>query len=138
MEKVLAKFEKGIVYVLIILMMLVIVASILGLVWIFIKDALVEPITLLETKRILDVVGAFLLVLIGMELLYMIKAYLKENVVHVEIVLEMALIAIARKVIVLNSEKIDAFGMLAIAAVIIALGVAYYLERRARNAKNCW
>jgi uncharacterized membrane protein (DUF373 family) len=41
--------------------------------------------------------------LIGIELLETIKAYLLEKVVHVEIVIEVALIAIARKVI--NNKK---------------------------------
>ena len=53
-----------------------------------------------------EFVGFFLLVLIGIELLETIKAYLLTNVIHVEIVLEVALIAIARKVIIPGHQQI--------------------------------
>ena len=46
--------------------------------------------------------GGFLLVLIGIELLDTIKAYFRENTIHVEIVILLAIIAIARKVILLD------------------------------------
>ncbi len=47
-----------------------------------------------------EIFGFFMLILIGIELLETIRAYLVENVVHVEVVIEVALIAIARKVII--------------------------------------
>ncbi len=44
--------------------------------------------------------GYFLLVLIGIELLETLKAYFKKDVIHERVVLEVALIAMARKVII--------------------------------------
>jgi uncharacterized membrane protein (DUF373 family) len=88
---------------------------------------------LLEVDELLEIFGFFLLILIGVELLETIKAYLRDNVIHVEIVLEVALIAVARKVIVLDLSKYDGLGVLAIAALIIALAGAFSLERRARR-----
>ena len=71
------------------------------------------PIILLEINELLEIFGFFLLVLIGVEILETIKAYLLEKVVHVEIVLEVALFAIARKVIILDLEKYEIWDLYA-------------------------
>ena len=57
---------------------------------------------MLETSVIITILGAFLLVLICIELLDTIKAYFYENTIHVEIVILLAIIAISRKVILLD------------------------------------
>lgn len=124
-------FERAIVVSLIGMMMLVVALATLDLAWIIIKDTVTPPILLLEVDELLEVFGFFLLVLIGVELLETIKAYLRDNVIHVEIVLEVALLAIARKVIVLDQSKYDGVSVLAIAALILALAVASRLRRRA-------
>jgi uncharacterized membrane protein (DUF373 family) len=104
--------------------------------WIIIRDITTEPIILLEVEELLEIFGFFLLILIGVELLETIKAYLRDNVIHVEIVLEVALIAIARKVIVLDLARYDGVTVLAIAALVVALGTAFLLGRRARQCRN--
>ena len=45
-------------------------------------------------------ISKVLLVLIGVERLETLKAYVKKDVIHVRVVLEVALIAMARKVII--------------------------------------
>lgn len=91
------------------------------------------PILLLEVDELLEIFGFFLLILIGVELLETVKAYLRDNVVHLEIVLEVALIAIARKVIALDLSKYDGVTVLSVAALILALASAFFLERRTRK-----
>ena len=73
---------------------------------------------------------SFLLILIGIELLETIKAYLQDKVVHSEIVLEVALIAIARKVIILDLKEYDSTVIIGIAALIITISGAYYIVRQ--------
>jgi uncharacterized membrane protein (DUF373 family) len=130
------RFEYVIVIALVFMMMLVVALSTIELGWIIIRDITTEPILLLEVEELLEIFGFFLLILIGVELLETIKAYLRDNVIHVKIVLEVALIAIARKVIVLDLEKYNGITVLAIAALILALAAAFLLERRARQRKN--
>lgn len=84
----------------------------------------------INMDNLLNVFGVFLLVLIGIELLDTIKVYFKENVVHVEVVLLVALIAIARKVIVLDFDEYSGIEILSIAAVIMALSAGYYLIKK--------
>lgn len=125
--------ERGIVYTLIGLMSLVIVVATGELGWLIYRDLSTPPILMLEIEQLLDLFGFFLLVLIGVELLETIKAYLVEHVVHVEIVIEVALIAIARKVIVLDLSKHSGVTVLAIAALVLALACAYFIEKRANR-----
>ena len=133
LEKAMHRFERLIVVGLIFMMMIVILLGVLDLAWLIIKDAISPPIILLEVDELLDIFGFFLLILIGVELLEILRAYLRDNVVHVEIVLVVALIAIARKVIVLDLSKYDGLTIFAIAAVILALSVGYLLIRHART-----
>jgi uncharacterized membrane protein (DUF373 family) len=130
MLEFLKKFEQVIVVSLISMMILVVLLATIELGWIIIKDIFTPPVILLEIHELLEIFGFFLLVLIGVELLETIKAYLLNKVVHVEIVLEVALIAIARKVIILDLEKYESVTVLGIAALIIAVAVAFYAVKR--------
>ena len=49
---------------------------------------------------------------------------------HLEVVLMVALIAVARKVIILNLKEISNLTLIGLAAVIISLSVGYYLVKR--------
>ncbi len=121
---------------LIIMMILVVFLATIELDWIIIMDVITPPIILLEIDELLEIFGFFLLVLIGVELLETIRAYLRENVIHVEIVIVVALIAIARKVITFDPNKYESLTLLAIAALILSLAVAYhFIKRRSRDIK---
>ena len=130
MQAFLKKFEHIIVVSLITMMVIVVVLATIELGWIIIRDIITPPIILLEIDELLEIFGFFLLVLIGIELLETIKAYLLTNVVHVEIVLEVALIAIARKVIILDIKKYESLTLVGIAALISAVALAFWVIKR--------
>ncbi len=96
------------------------------------EEILKPPRWLIPVDGLLDIFGFFLLVLIGVELLETMKAYLRRDVIHVRVVLEVALIAMARKVIIEEPNTVPSLTLLGIAALILALSVAYYFERRAK------
>ena len=87
-------------------------------------------------KHLHSIFGGFLSVLIGIELLHTIKMYLKEDVVHVEIVLLVALIGISRHVIDLDFKHMEPYTLFGIAALIIALSAGYYLIKKGMRMKN--
>ena len=130
MTDILNKFERIIVLALIGMMMIVVTLATVELGWIIVKDIISPPVILMEIAELLEIFGFFLLVLIGVELLETIKAYLIEKVVHVEIVLEVALIAIARKVIILDLEKYGSLTLVGIASLILAVAVAFYAVKK--------
>jgi uncharacterized membrane protein (DUF373 family) len=78
-----------------------------------------------------------MLVLIGIELLETIaKTYSSKNVNHAKIVMAVALIAIARKVIILDVEKYSGQALVGIAAIILALSLGYFLVQRKPGTKK--
>jgi uncharacterized membrane protein (DUF373 family) len=135
MLKLLNGFEKAITYVLVILMIVVVAFATIELAWAILQGLLSPPIFLLEANELLDVFGLFLLVLVGIELLDTIKAYLIEHVVHEEVIVVAALVAVLRKVIILDYKTIDSVAIIGIAVIILAMVAAYWVIKRANSSE---
>jgi uncharacterized membrane protein (DUF373 family) len=73
------------------------------------------------------VFAAFLAVLIAIEIFVNITLYLRDDVIHVKLVIATALMAIARKVIVLDLTTLEPMYLFAIGVIVLALGVTYWL-----------
>ena len=125
------KFERFIVLALLLMMMLALLASTVELAIILVEQLLAPPMLLLNVKEMLTVFAFFLMVLIGLELVETTKMYLEEDVFHVEVVVLVAIIAVARKIIVIDYEELSYGMVLSIAALMIALSAAYFLLKRA-------
>lgn len=133
MLRVLDKFESAITRVLLVMMAGVILLATVELGWILAKDVLTPPVFLLEIAELLELFGQFLLVLIGIELLHSMKVYIERREVHLEAVLVVAMIAVARKIVVMDPKRLQDEALLGIAAVMLALTVGYYLVRRSHR-----
>jgi len=129
------RFERWIVTALTVMMGLTILLATIELAWLIIKDVITPPVILLEIHELLDIFGLFLLVLLGIELISTLKAYLTQNEVHVEVVFAVALIAVGRKVIILDVEKISSFSLIGIASIILSLSIGYLLVKRTLHGK---
>ncbi len=81
-------------------------------------------------KVLLEVFGLFLNILIALELLENITAYLKKHVVQVELVIVTSLIAVARKIIIFDFAKSTGIDLMGLALAIFALSISYWLIRR--------
>ncbi len=75
--------------------------------------------------------GAFLAVLIAYEIFANITLYIRSDVFPVKLVIATALMAVARKVIVLDMDEYTEWDLVGIGAVVISLGVAYWLISQA-------
>ena len=131
MEKMFKIFEKVIVVVLLGLMMLAVLVSTVELAVILFQQLMKPPVFLLSITEMLEVFGFFLMVLIGLELLETIRAYLQEDRVHAEVVLLVALVAVSRKVIILKYKELTPEMLYGMSALILALAIGYFLVRRA-------
>jgi len=129
LHAILKRFDRGIVTILLIMMMIVVALATVELGWIIIKDVMTEPVFFLEIDELLEVFGFFLLVLIGLELVDTMRTYLEEGVIRVEVVVEIAMIAVARKVIILDIKNLPSGTIIGIAAIIIALSAAFFALR---------
>ena len=117
------------VRVLAILMTLVIIWGVIDVAWVIYQRLIDDkgPPMLLEISDLLATFGAFMAVLIAIEIFVNITIYLRDDIIHVKIVMATALMAIARKVIIMDVEKTEPLEIFAIAAVVLALGIGYWL-----------
>ena len=84
-------------------------------------------------RALIDVFGLFLNVLIALEILENITAYLKKHVIQAELVVITALIAVARKMIILDFDKTKGLELIGLAIAVIALSISYWIVRRLNN-----
>jgi uncharacterized membrane protein (DUF373 family) len=117
------------VRVLAILMVLVIYWSIVDVVYVIYERLQTPPYMLMDVEDILQVFGAFMAVLIAIEIFINIRLYLGSNVIPVQLVIATALMAIARKVIVLDLTLVSAEQIVGIGITALALGICYWLVR---------
>ena len=116
--------------ILAILMVLVIYWSIADVVYVLYLKLSTPPILLLNVEDILQTFGAFMVVLIAVEIFINIRLYLGSNVIPVELVIATALMAVARKIIVLDLKLVSADHIMGLALVTIALGITYWLIKK--------
>lgn len=130
----LKKFETWVVCALAILMAVTVLSSTLELAMIIGTDLLTPPYFLLDGAELLEIFGFFLMVMLGLELLETIKAYLKDDVVHVEVVLLVAVIAIARKAVILDFKEASGMTLTGLAVLLAALVGGYVYIKRAGSS----
>lgn len=127
MINVLHRVIRGAVRVLAVLMVVTILWGVIDVIMVLYGKILLPSVQDFRPRDIILVFGAFLAVLIAIEIFMNITLYLRDDVVHVRLVVATALIAIARKVIILDFEKIEPMYIFATATVVLALGIVYWL-----------
>ena len=110
-----------------VLMVFVILFGVADVIYVLYSRLMAPPFMLLDVSDIFKVFSAFMVVLIAIEIFINIRLYLGSNTLPIKLVLATALMAIARKVIVLDLASTDAIYVFGIAAVVLALGVTYWL-----------
>jgi uncharacterized membrane protein (DUF373 family) len=129
----LGRFQKIIVVSLIAMMVLTVFLATIELAWMLILDITTEPMFLLDIQELLELFGLFLLVLIGIELIETLRTYLTDHEIHAEVVFTVALIAIGRKVIILDVKELPSLTLVGIAAIILAMSFGYFLLKYLRH-----
>ncbi len=126
------RFERNLSRLLAVVLIVVLLAGTLQLVLIT-AQALLQPGQNWLDGGLILLLDRLLLLLIGLEVLQNITAYLKDQSIHTEMVLLTALTAVARKVIVMppGHDK-DPMILLGVGAVIVCLAAAYFLLRANR------
>ncbi len=84
-------------------------------------------------ESLLDIFGLFLSVLIALEILENITAYLREHVVQVELVIVTSLTAVARKIIILDLKEVTGVNLIGLAIAIFALSISYLIVKNVRS-----
>lgn len=113
-----------------VLMTMVIVWGILDVVYVLYQRMMTPPVFLLNINDILATFGAFMAVLIAIEIFANIVIYLEYKMIHLKLVISTALMAAARKVIVLDYKEFEFEVVAGLGAIIFALGLCYWLIGR--------
>jgi uncharacterized membrane protein (DUF373 family) len=126
------RFERNLARVLAVVLIVVLVAGTLQLALGTAQD-LVQPGQNWLNGGLILLLDRLLLLLIGLEVLQNLTAYLRDQSVQTELVVLTALTAVARKVIVMppGHEK-DPLMLVGVGAVIVCLAAAYFLLRYQR------
>lgn len=132
-ERLVVRIQKLTVLALAMMLLVVVLLSTIHLGVLIAEEIWKPPRWLIPVQGLLEIFGFFLLVLIGVELLETLRAYVRKDVIHVRVVLEVALIAMARKVIIEEPNSVPGLTLFGIAALILALGIAFYFERQAKR-----
>lgn len=132
--RIIKRFERIMVFVLLFLLMIVVSLVTVELAWLLVRDLSSVRERLLDVDQMFELFGYFLIVLIGMELITTLKGYVEAGVFHVEVVLEVALVALAQKVIILDLSRASGLSVLGLAAVILAVAGAFWWVHAARHA----
>lgn len=125
--KLLHRAIRACVKVLAFLMVLVIMLGVLDVIFVMYQRMSDPPYFHLSINEILETFGAFLAVLIAIEIFLNITIYIRSDVIPVKLVVATALMAISRKVIVFDFHHLDSAYVSSSALVVLALGTTYWL-----------
>lgn len=114
------------VKILALLMVVVILWSVLDVFLLMIIKAK-DPYRLItDMDEMLSIFGAFLVVLIAIEIFSNIILYLNKESGHLKLVIATAIMAIARKVIILDFDTAKDWHTMGMGILVLALGFAYW------------
>ena len=130
MLRFLKYIEKSLIWGIIIVITVILVLSFLDIIYEIKVKIVSPPFMIIDAAGLMDLFSLFLVLLIGLELLETVKAYLRDDILHVEFIILVAIIAIARKVIVWDFQKYSTTELLGLAGMIIALGITYFLIKQ--------
>ncbi len=138
-EKIIKIAERVIIVILIGMMAIVLVIAAVEVGVIVVKE-FSNPFgsggVLININGLIEIFSFFLIVLIGFELFETVKMYLRENVFHGEVILLVSLIAVARKVIILDYATDSPMEIFAMAALIASISAGYFLIKKAERKKS--
>ena len=118
----------------IILLLLAMVLGTIELGRVTVLEIFAPPFLLLDISKIFEGFGLALIILIGLELLKVLKLFLLEDKIKPEIIVEIAVIALCNKIITLDVKHTSGDALLGIAAILVGLSVGYFVLRyRASN-----
>jgi len=128
--KLIKNIEHVIVATLVVILTIILLLSSGEVVFSIGSEIINSPNFLINPDKLMSIFSSILIVIIGLELLETIKAYLKEDVVHVELVVLVAIIALGRKVIIWDFNKYSINEMIGLSMMLISLSIVYFLIRK--------
>lgn len=128
------KFERLIIIILGVILGIFIVFSVFELIILTYTELTTKNASqngvILSLSEIKNFLNSFFIVLIAFELFETIRVYLKDSVFHAEYIVLVGVIALARKIVLLDFDVIDTNTLIGIGVLLIALSVSYFLLKK--------
>jgi uncharacterized membrane protein (DUF373 family) len=121
--------------VLTLVMVVVILVAVCDLIVFLFKALFYNPLGSFS-ETLFEIFGLFLNILIALEILENITVYLRKHVVLAELVIITSLVAVARKIILLDFQKTSGIEIIGLAIAILALSMSYWIIRRTPPSKS--
>jgi uncharacterized membrane protein (DUF373 family) len=131
----LKKVETLVSKVLSLAMVAVLLVSVADLTIILAQQLLTEPYGFFNVQLI-EIFGLFLNILIALEILENITAYLRKHVIQLELVVATSLTAVARKIIIFDFDKADGIDLIGLAIATFALTISYWIVRWSNRRRS--
>jgi uncharacterized membrane protein (DUF373 family) len=131
------KIEELVAKLLSITMIVVVLIAIIDLIIYIINKLLILDVNdAIFNDNLFTAFGLFLNILIALEILENITAYLRKNVIHVELVIVTSLIAVARKIIILDLKNTEGIKVIGLGVAVFALSISYWIIRRSHHRRT--
>ena len=132
------RFEGFVALVLTLVIGLIILVALFRLSFGVVTALLLGALDPLDHGAFQTVFGEILTLLIALEFNHTLQYVVKreQSIIQTKVVLLIALLAIARKFIVVDLRDVDAAQLLALAAVTLALGITYWLMRERDDRRD--
>jgi uncharacterized membrane protein (DUF373 family) len=123
------RFETAVTYVLTAVIAVIIVVALTRLVWSVVETLLLQALNPLEHQVFQFVFGEIMTLLIALEFNHTIHSAInrRRGIIHARVVVVIALLALSRKVIVTDLFAVPAVWLAGFGALVMALGVTYWL-----------
>jgi uncharacterized membrane protein (DUF373 family) len=129
-DKIAELFERLAVSALMLLLMATILFGTIVTAWSLVDDLRQVQELVAEPKVLFEIFGLFVAILVGVELLKILRHLLQAHEVDTALVVQTALMALCNKVITANLSGMDGIKLVGVAALIAALAAALYALRR--------
>ena len=128
--------ERIIAIALLVLMGVVVASATIEVAYEIVTGLMDPPGFFLGVSELFDVFGLFLMVLIGLELMTSIHMYLDDQKIHAEMMFLVALTAVTRKIVIMDSGAMEPMLVFSIGFLVITLASGYYLISKNRLASG--
>lgn len=119
------RLERWVALVLCAMLCLVVVLATVELGVVLARDILSPPVLFPGIDKLLDLFSQVMLVVMGLELVETMRHFATEGVARVEVVITVAAIALARRIVVLEPGHVPTASFFGMAALFAALAIAY-------------
>ncbi|MFN4892311.1 MAG: phosphate-starvation-inducible PsiE family protein [Bacteroidota bacterium] len=124
------------------LSVVLVVSMVLGTADLILEDVILKVISkdpypmLIKTEELYSIFSMVLIIIVGYELFKSLYIIMYSNQMPVKSILKVAGMAMANKMITLNLKEVAPIELFGIAALIIGIGVAYYLFHKDPEIKE--